>query len=247
MNGQGAYPFGARRLYWPPLLPAPIPSLHKSRGIRFDPGFAACFRLYGTSGCCLALENSGLPPIYIKVLCPLLTSALTSILGHSRVPPTSDSLCRPPGVSPSSFPPSRWIYPPDLRMTIGRLGAWPDSPVRQALYPVSVRRNSSLPMASFRFRLAMDTLAFGYKIPVITALKGLEELSSHLLEVGHARHTKDVAPMEQGGWIVIFGDTASICVQSLKFLQGNKKTALQRSLQGGGKRLKAQRYLLKKY
>ena len=102
-------------------------------------------------------------------------------------------------------------------------------------------------MASFRFRLAMDTLAFGYKIPVITALKGLEELSSHLLEVGHARHTKDVAPMEQGGWIVIFGDTASICVQSLKFLQGNKKTALQRSLQGGGKRLKAQRYLLKKY
>jgi len=65
-----------------------------------------------------------------------------------------------------------------------------------------VRRNSSLPMASFRFRLAMDTLAFGYKIPVITALKGLEELSSHLLEVGHARHTKDVAPMEQSGWIV---------------------------------------------
>ena len=50
-------------------------------------------------------------------------------------------------------------------------------------------------MASFRFRLAMDTLAFGYKIPVITALKGLEVLPSHLLEEWHARHTKSFAAL----------------------------------------------------
>jgi len=30
-----------------------------------------------------------------------------------------------------------------------------------------------LPSASFRFHLTMDTLAFGYEIPVITALSGL--------------------------------------------------------------------------
>jgi len=57
-------------------------------------------------------------------------------------------------------------------------------------------------MASFRFRLAMDTLAFGYKIPVITALKGLEVLPSHLLEEWHARHTKDSVPLGRVGWIV---------------------------------------------
>jgi len=33
-----------------------------------------------------------------------------------------------------------------------------------------------LPTASFRFPVVRDTLAFGYKIPVITALSGLGEL-----------------------------------------------------------------------
>ena len=63
-------------------------------------------------------------------------------------------------------------------MTIGPrvLGdAYPDG---QALYPVSVRHNKYLSPASFRFLLAVDTLAFDYKIPVITALAGLED--SHL-------------------------------------------------------------------
>ena len=81
-------------------------------------------------------------------------------------------------------------------MTIGQrdLGAaYPDS---QALYLVSVRRNEYLSLASFRFALADNTLAFNYKIPVITALSGLEGLYSHLLEMRHARHTKDAAPLE---------------------------------------------------
>ena len=43
----------------------------------------------------------------------------------------------------------------------------------QALYAVSVRQARLLPPASFRFHLAMDTLAFGYMLPVIRAHWGL--------------------------------------------------------------------------
>ncbi len=64
-----------------------------------------------------------------------------------------------------------------------------------ALYPISVRRNAILPPASFRFHLAVDTLAFSYEIPVTTALRGLEVVTSHLLEVWHARHTKYCGPL----------------------------------------------------
>jgi len=42
-------------------------------------------------------------------------------------------------------------------------------PPEQALYQVSVRHIKFSPSASFRFHLAMDTLAFGYGIPVVTA------------------------------------------------------------------------------
>jgi hypothetical protein len=58
-------------------------------------------------------------------------------------------------------------------MTIGRPDPKLSYPAKTALYQVSVRRNKSLPSASFRFHLTMDTLAFGYEIPVITALSGL--------------------------------------------------------------------------
>jgi len=47
-------------------------------------------------------------------------------------------------------------------------------PERQALYPISVRLLKLLFSASFRFQVALDTLAFGYRIPVITASSGLE-------------------------------------------------------------------------
>jgi hypothetical protein len=48
-------------------------------------------------------------------------------------------------------------------------------PERLALYPIPVRHNKYLSRASFRFRLAADTLASDYKIPVITALAGLKD------------------------------------------------------------------------
>jgi hypothetical protein len=58
-------------------------------------------------------------------------------------------------------------------MTIGLLDLGLNYPGRIALYPVSVRLIKALPTASFRFIVTYDTLAFGYKIPVITALLGL--------------------------------------------------------------------------
>ena len=58
-------------------------------------------------------------------------------------------------------------------MTIGRPDLKVSCPERKAFYPVSVRHNNNSPTASFRFPVTRDTLAFGYKIPVITALLGL--------------------------------------------------------------------------
>jgi hypothetical protein len=60
-------------------------------------------------------------------------------------------------------------------MTIGLPGQWASYPEGQALYPVSVRQNKCSPSASFRFPVTRDTLAFGFKIPAITALSGLGE------------------------------------------------------------------------
>jgi len=61
-------------------------------------------------------------------------------------------------------------------MAFGLPGSLAGYPERQALYPVSVRHIEYLPPASFRFHLTVDTLAFGYKIPTITALSGLKAL-----------------------------------------------------------------------
>ncbi len=144
---------------------------------------------------CLLLTNSGLPFDYSSGNMPSADSCGHGLLRNSLVPPTGLRLHRSPGVSHISCNPSRWIYPPKLRMTIGFPGSWAGSPFRRALYPVSVRRNASLSPASFRFRLPADTLAFNYEIPVITAPSGLEVLSSHLLEVWHARHTKYFAAL----------------------------------------------------
>ncbi|MCE5344853.1 MAG: hypothetical protein LLG13_01025, partial [Bacteroidales bacterium] len=60
--------------------------------------------------------------------------------------------------------------PLSFRMTFGHPGPKPSYPEKQALYQVSVRHNKLSPTASFRFPVPRDTLAFGYKIPVITAL-----------------------------------------------------------------------------
>ena len=74
-------------------------------------------------------------------------------------------------------------------MTIGLPGPKASYPEKQALYPVSVRQNKCSPTASFRFPVTRDTLAFGFKIPAITALSGLGNAFPHLLDLLHARHT----------------------------------------------------------
>ncbi len=123
------------------------------------------------------LMNLGLPTDLAVVLCPLLTPSRLSFLDCSKSYPVARNSGRPPGVSQSAFHSMRRIYPSSFRMTMGIPGSLPGYPERQALYPISVRHIKCLPPASFRFHLTMDTLAFSYKIPVITALSGLKAIS----------------------------------------------------------------------
>jgi len=62
-------------------------------------------------------------------------------------------------------------------MTCGLLDSWLNYPRRKTLYPVSVRLVKLLPTAAFRFLVTQDTLAFGYRIPVIAAPLGLAPFS----------------------------------------------------------------------
>src|SRR5437870_13804563 len=87
-------------------------------------------------------------------------------------PPLSDGSswqsCRPPRVMRSHLPS---FVPPHLRTsfpyryrTLKRLAF---SSSLHASYAISVRRASALPAASFRFHLAMDTLAVRLTIPPV--------------------------------------------------------------------------------
>lgn len=57
---------------------------------------------------------------------------------------------------------------------------------------ISVRQTRDLPRASFRFRIATDTLAFSY---VLTANGHTQDF--HLLEFAHAGRTKNALPYEE--------------------------------------------------
>ena len=69
------------------------------------------------------------------------------------------------------------LYPLGLlsavRIVIGLLLPLQHYPCLPALYQVLVHRANRLPPASFRFHLAMDTLAFGCNLPTIRAVWGL--------------------------------------------------------------------------
>lgn len=117
------------------------------------------------------------PTIYVgsypHLLCPLLTSLRCSLAGCPLNYLISQIPQRPPGVSSNPFLLTCRIYPSFLRMTIGCPDLWVSYPERQASYPISVRHVKILSMASFRFTIARDTLAFDYGIPVIRAPWGL--------------------------------------------------------------------------
>ena len=70
-------------------------------------------------------------------------------------------------------PITRRIYTHPFRMTIGLWNPMLPHPEVAASYTVPVRRAGTLPTASFRFHLAMDTLAVQLTIPVIGARRGL--------------------------------------------------------------------------
>ena len=60
----------------------------------------------------------------------------------------------------------RQIYARELRASVGLWRIIALSSVTVASYLVSVRRTSVLPMTSFRFHLAMDTLAIRLAVPL---------------------------------------------------------------------------------
>jgi hypothetical protein len=66
---------------------------------------------------------------------------------------------------------------------------------RQALYPVPVRHNKCPPTASFRFTATRDTLAFGFKIPAITALLGLGGFIPRTHEIHYMPGTLQINPL----------------------------------------------------
>ena len=71
------------------------------------------------------------------------------------------------------LPHTRRIYAEELRMTLGFRSYGPLAQRFDASYAVRVPQAGSLLTASFRFHLAVDTLAVRLEVPVIKALRGL--------------------------------------------------------------------------
>jgi len=70
------------------------------------------------------------------------------------------------------LPPTRRIYAASVRMTSGFRSMRPLAHRDVASYAIRVPRARSLPSASFRFRLAADTLTVRLGVPVIKASTG---------------------------------------------------------------------------
>ena len=70
------------------------------------------------------------------------------------------------------LPRTRRIYAGSVRMTLGFESNGPLAHHDDASYAVRVPRARSLPAASFRFRVAADTLAVQLGVPVIKASTG---------------------------------------------------------------------------
>ena len=115
-----------------------------------------------------------------SLLWALLTSH-SSLLLRLMGPPV-----RPPRLRCALFP---LIYPPHLLLLPATLGLrcfWPTYPYFRALYAIPVRRTKGLPTASFRFHLAMDTLA----VQLCTSSLPTRTRDFHPLERAHGAQTK---------------------------------------------------------
>ena len=93
---------------------------------------------------------------------------------------------RPPRLRCTLFP---LIYPPHLLVLPATFGLYlrlQTYPYFRALYVISVRRTKSLPTASFRFHLTMDTLA----VQLYTSSLPRRVRDFHPLERAHGAQTK---------------------------------------------------------
>ena len=93
---------------------------------------------------------------------------------------------RPPRLRCTLFP---LIYPPHLLVLPATLGLhlfWQTYPYFRALYVISIRRTKSLLTASFRFHLAIDTLA----VQLYTSSLPRRVWDFHPLERAHGAQTK---------------------------------------------------------
>jgi len=110
----------------------------------------------------------------------LLTSHSSLLLWLMR------PLVRPPRLRCALFP---LIYPPHLPVLPATFGLhlfWQTYPYFRALYVISVRRTKSLPTASFRFHLTMDTLA----VQLYTSSLPRRVRDFHPLERAHGAQTQ---------------------------------------------------------
>jgi len=105
-------------------------------------------------------------------------------------------------ISPgNAHPPSR-LCPPHLRPCLpdryGTLKIVAFSSGMTALYAISVRRTSALPAASFRFHLAMDTLAVRLTVPPVGPV---EDFHLHVGAPCRAHHKKGRATKALPGFV----------------------------------------------
>lgn len=115
---------------------------------------------------------------------------------------------RPPRLRCTLFP---LIYPPHLLVLPATFGLhlfWQTYPYFRALYVISVRRTKSLPTASFRFHLTMDTLA----VQLYTSSLPRRVRDFHPLERAHGAQTK------KGAWVTFLFHTPLCCFIEIKLL-----------------------------
>ena len=128
---------------------------------------------------CSALRS--IPITGTSSLLWLLLTSHSSLLLRLMGPPV-----RPPRLRCTLFP---LIYMPHLLVppaTFGLHRLFPTYPHFPTLYVVPVRQVKGLPTASFRFHLAMDTLA----VQLCTSLLPTRTRDSHPLERAHGAQTK---------------------------------------------------------
>ena len=139
-----------------------------------------------------------------SLLWALLTSHSSLLLRLMRPP------VRPPRLRRALF---SLIHLPHLLVlpaTFGLYRFWPTYPYFPALYVVPVRQAKGLPTASFRFHLAMDTLA----VQLCTSSLPTRTRDFHPLERAHGAQTKKssksfsrltaFAGRVGGGWYSVF-------------------------------------------